>query len=147
MEFIKKYFKHFCFAFIVLIGLSAVIFNPVSRLDANTDEGRVKFIEKYGWKVEKTPYLCEKVQIPVTFDGALENYAQIQKRSGFDLSKYRGAVAERWSYRVLNHAGDEKYAYANVFVYQGKIIAADIVSPKIDGFISAVSDTENIKKE
>ena len=82
MEFIKKYFKHFCFAFIVLIGLSAVIFNPVSRLDANTDEGRVKFIEKYGWKVEKTPYLCEKVQIPVTFDGALENYAQIQKRSG-----------------------------------------------------------------
>ena len=65
MEFIKKYFKHFCFAFIVLIGLSAVIFNPVSRLDANTDEGRIKFIEKYGWKVEKTPYLCEKVQIPV----------------------------------------------------------------------------------
>ena len=46
MEFIKKYFKHFCFAFIVLIGLSAVIFNPVSRLDANTDEGRVKFIGK-----------------------------------------------------------------------------------------------------
>ena len=50
MEFIKRYFKHFCFAFIVLIGLSAVIFNPVGRLDADTDAGRIKFIEKYGYR-------------------------------------------------------------------------------------------------
>lgn len=147
MDFIKKYFKHLCFALVLLAGFTAIIFNPVGHLDANTDEGRIRFIEKYGWKVEKSPYLCEKVQIPVTFDGAVADYARLQKNSGFDLSKYRGAVAERYSYRVLNHAEDEKYACANVFVYQGKIIAADIVSPKIDGFIAAVSDTEHIKKE
>lgn len=147
INFIKRNFGHICFVIAALLGFSAIFFNPSESANVQTDKGRVKFIEKYGWRVEQTAYLCEKVQIPVTFDGALKEYAEMQKNSGFDLSKYRGAVTERYSYRVLNHARDQKYAYANVFVYQGKIIAADIVSPKTDGFIAPINDVENIKKE
>ncbi|MDY5626922.1 MAG: DUF4830 domain-containing protein [Clostridia bacterium] len=146
MNFFKKYFKHFCFAAIIAVGAAAIFLQPVKSPDADTDKGRIEFIEQYGWQVEKTPYLCEKVQIPITFDHTLNEYNEIQKRAGFDLSKYRGAVTDRFSYRLLNNPRDLKYAYINVFVYQKKIIAADIVSPKIDGFISAINDTQAQKK-
>ncbi len=142
MTFFKRYFKHLLFAAALFLAAAAIFFNPLRLYDADIGSNRTAFFQKYGWVTESEPYLCEQVQIPLEFDHTLDKYNEIQKRSGFDLSKYRGAVAKRYSYRVLNHLSDKRYAYANIFVYQKKIIAADIVSPKINGFIAAVSDVQ-----
>lgn len=138
----KNLKKHTLFIIFLILGLIGSYYTYKINTDYSTETARVHFIENYGWVVEKKAYLCEKIKIPVTFEFAEQEYNEIQKRAGFDLEHYKGAVCDRYSYRLLNHPKDKKYAYINIFVYQNNIIAADVVSPKLDGFITAINERE-----
>lgn len=138
----KNIKKHITFFIILILGIIGSYYTYKINTDYSTDTARIHFIENYGWQVEKKPYLHEKIKIPVVFEFAEKEYNEIQKRAGFDLEHYKGAVCDRYSYRLLNHPEDKKYAYINIFVYQKNIIAADVVSPKIDGNIRAINDKE-----
>ncbi len=134
--------KHTLFIIFLILGLAGSYYTYVINTDYSTNTARLHFIENYGWIVEKNPYLIEKIKIPVSFKNAESEYNEIQKKAGFDLEHYKGAVCDRYSYRLLNHPKDKKYAYINIFVYQKNIIAADVVSPALDGFITAINEKE-----
>lgn len=103
---------------------------PTAQHDTCVPNGlaQVRFLQSYGWEVSEQP--CEMVQvvIPETFGDVYENYNEIQKQQGFDLSRFRGKQVSRCSYEVLNYPGQKEYIRANLLIYNHEVIGGDICS-------------------
>lgn len=103
---------------------------PAAQHDTCVPNGlaQVRFLQSYGWEVNEQP--CEMVQvvIPETFGDVYENYNEIQKQQGFDLSRFRGKQVSRCSYEVLNYPGQKEYIRANLLIYNHEVIGGDICS-------------------
>ena len=103
---------------------------PAAQHDTCVPNGlaQVRFLQSYGWEVNEQP--CEMVQvvIPETFGDVYENYNEIQKQQGLDLSRFRGKQVSRCSYEVLNYPGQKEYIRANLLIYNQEVIGGDICS-------------------
>ena len=64
-----------------------------------------------------------------------ENYNQVQKAQGCDLSKYGGKKCKRYTYVVKNYPDHPENVRANLLVYKNKLIGGDICSLELDGFL------------
>jgi len=105
----------------------------------------VEYIESLGWEIERTPIEISYLRIPETFDAVFENYNLYQKEAGFDLTSFAGVRAVRYSYRVMNHRySDDVPVRANVIVVDREIVAADINSNALGGFMHAITDVSFI---
>ncbi|HHT16254.1 MAG TPA: DUF4830 domain-containing protein [Papillibacter sp.] len=107
-------------------ALSAVVKN---------NEQRVKYLNSLGWEVEEEPIEEQKVIIPREFNDIYERYNDLQKMQGFDLSKYGGLEATRYTYKVLNFPDAKGMVVADIIVYRNRVIAGDIQSNALDGFM------------
>lgn len=104
-----------------------------------TNEERVALLKSYGWEVEETPAEEAEVTIPAEFDRVMENYNALQKSQGFDLSKYKNRDMIRYTYRVTNYPDYEGTVYANLLIYKNRVVAGDICSSDVNGFILGLS--------
>ncbi len=109
---------------------------PGYQTNAATPQERIAFLEQFGWKVEEEPLEFSEVTIPKTFNAVYEGYNSIQIAQGLDLVPYAGKTCEQWVYEVLNHPSGEEGIRATLLVYEGKVVAGDICSPKFNGFIT-----------
>ena len=137
-----------CAALVALAVVVAVILllalkpSPAAETAApagtvRSNEQRVTYLNALGWEVEPEPLEEQTVVIPRAFDGVYETYAQLQEAQGFDLAKYAGMEATRYTYRVLNHpSGDE--VVADILVYRDRVIAGDVQSTALDGFMTGL---------
>lgn len=107
--------------------------------DLSTNEKRVAFLKSLGWEVDEEPVEIVEVVIPQTFNAVYKNYNEIQKAQGFDLTKYRGARAKRWTYNVKNYPGAAEGIHANLLIYKNKLIGGDVSSVAINGFMQGLS--------
>ena len=128
----------------VLIFLLAAIFSCAEAADALPDanaEAAVAFLAEYGWMVD--PASCETAQvlIPSEFGAVYESYNALQRSQGFDLEPLRGSRTERYSFIVTNYPGFEESGTvrANVLFCGNEIVAADLCSVELDGFIRGVT--------
>lgn len=101
----------------------------------DTNEKRIKFLETYGWKVDASPLEVVEVTIPQTFNAVYNNYNSIQKKQGFDLTKYTGKRVKRWTYRVTNYPGATEEVRANLLIYNNTVIGGDISTVSLGGFM------------
>ena len=108
---------------------------------ADTDEGRREFLEKQGWTVKGEAVDEVTFTLPETFDRVMQGYNEIQKSQGLDLTRYRKKKVTRYTYEVTNYPDYEGTVYANLLVYRGKIIAADLSSADPLGFVSGIGKT------
>ena len=123
---------------VIIIGLIFLLFS----VDNRSNGEYVAFIASFGWEVEPSPKEISHITVPSEFDGVYNAYNRIASGSGFDLTPYRGKNVTRYSYKVLNNAeSDTGLIYANVFVYRGEIVSADITSQETGGFTIPISDT------
>lgn len=132
---------------LVLVSLVALFFvnsqnnvtvKKVSLHTAKTADDRLKFISDFGWIVDEDPVEVRQIAIPQEFDDVYKNYNQIQLSQGYDLTKYAGRSAKRWTYVVRNYpevSENEDYVRINLIVCDGKIIGGDVCSIKLDGFM------------
>lgn len=132
---------------LALVSLVAVFFvnsqsnvniKKVSLYTAETADDRLKFISDLGWIVDEEPVEVRQIAIPQEFDDVYSNYNEIQLSQGYDLTKYAGRSAKRWTYIIRNYpdvSSDEDYVRINLLVCDGKIIAGDVCSIKLDGFM------------
>jgi len=118
---------------LILLAFAVVFLIATS----NGKSDYVKFIESYGWEVEDTPIEIESFKLPDTLDTVYMVYNDIQLRAHFDLTTYMGKEVTRYTYKVLNYVDG---ARCNILVYDGKIIAADISTVAIDGFMHAINE-------
>ena len=80
-----------------------------------------------------------EVQIPQEFDEVYAKYNEIQTAQGMDLTKYQGKRVMRYTYSIKNYPSGEEGVCANMLVYKNKLIAGDVCSPKLDGFMHGLS--------
>lgn len=103
-------------------------------LSAGDESERERFVTQFGWTMEKDPVTVRELIIPKRFDDAYEEYNELQKRQGFDLSALRGKRVKLWCYQLTNHpAGDR--AVINILVADGVVVGGDISSNRADGFM------------
>ena len=104
-----------------------------------TVEQMREFLSGYGWVSSNTPE-CREIIIPQDFSEVYEQYNQIQKEQGYDLSKYRTDKVLQYTFKILNYC-DEKGAVlsnveAHILVKGGEIIGGDISSAELSGFLA-----------
>lgn len=104
-------------------------------LRADTQEQRTAFFEQFGLTVDPESEEIREEIVPDPLDEVYETYNTLQKQQGFDLSKYCGKRVKSRSYTVLSAADPsiDGAWRANILVYQGKVIAADLAQPALDG--------------
>ncbi|MBQ4052402.1 MAG: DUF4830 domain-containing protein [Clostridia bacterium] len=112
---------------------TGVLKNSVDTV-AKTTEQQVRFLQAFGYEAEPQPILIEEVMIPSEFDETYSKYNDMQKISGFDLSKYKGARVKKYTYSITNYPDQKDGVVANLLVYNGKVVGGDISSSKLDGF-------------
>ncbi|MGE4282369.1 MAG: DUF4830 domain-containing protein [Clostridia bacterium] len=140
------------FLFIIVVAASVLIkakdiniFNSlqgqlsVQSLKVRSNEERVAFLKQFGWEVVEKPIEIMEVQIPEELDQVYINYNNIQKEIGLDLEKYRGKRVKRYTYKVINHPTcKDDEVRANLFIYKEDVVAGDIMTTDIDGFMHSL---------
>ena len=108
-----------------------------AALSARNEKGRAAYLADCGWTVE-TPALSEDtVLIPKQFSPVFEEYNELQKQQGFDLSDYCGMEVTMYTYRVID-SGREGDVLAVLYVLNGAVIGGDVHSTALDGFMCGV---------
>ena len=133
------------------LGGGAITASAGSSADAvftnvKTEEDRCAFLLSFGVKVCGTAIEEMAFVMPENFDRVMLGYNEIQKAQGFDLSRYSRKKVTRFTYQVSNFnelqgEGEEPYegtVYANLLIYRGRVIGADISSADPTGFVRPV---------
>lgn len=115
----------------------------VSSYNLKTNEDRIAFLNELGWEVEQTPLETQEIVIPRQFTGVYEDYVKLQNEQGFTLEKYGGMKAVRYTYRILNYPGDSNSVVADMIIYGTTLIAGDIQSTALDGFMIGLVSNPN----
>ncbi len=106
-------------------------------INVRNEKSRIEYLKQYGWEV-KSPAVCEdKVLIPKEFSTVFDKYNNLQKKQGFDLSDYCGLEVETYTYEITNYNSTETVV-AQLYIYKDTVIAADIHSTALDGFITGI---------
>ena len=92
-------------------------------LKAEKESQRAQFLSSIGHGDMGEPREIKEVLIPADFDPVYDSYNQLQKKSGFDLSNYRGKTAMQYRYQ-------NDQTCITLLVYKGKIIGGDITFVK-----------------
>ena len=140
-----------CVALTVLITLIALVptYTLSSQTSANagdhtvsytydkikTAEDAAGFLSQFDWAVDATPVEIKTVTIPSEFDKIFASYNELQKEQGLNLTKYKGKDVTRYTFAVTNYKDYEGTVYANVLVYRNRVIAGDICSADVSGFV------------
>ncbi len=100
-----------------------------------TAEDRIEFLRQFGWEVDTVPTEEAEVTIPAEFDKVYQSYNELQKKQGFDLTKYLKKDVMRYTYKVTNYPNYDGEVYVNILVYKKKVIGGDVCSADVNGFI------------
>lgn len=87
--------------------------------------------------VSETPYEVVELEIPLKFNSVWENYNNLLKEKGYDISLYKGKKCKRYTYLIPS-----ENARANIIVRGGKIIGGDISSITLDGIMIPIKSSE-----
>lgn len=109
----------------------------LSAVVKNNDQ-RVKFLHSLGWEVDNKVLEEQKVVIPRDFSDVYKKYNEIQIAQGFDLQKFGGIEATRYTYKVLNHPDATGNVVADIIIYRNEVIAGDVQSNALDGFMTGL---------
>lgn len=100
-------------------------------------EDRVEYLKGLGWEVDVTSETEQSVLIPREFTGVYLEYNKLQKQQGFDLEEFLGTEVLVYTYIVSNY-GCEDTVIAAIYVYNNRIVAGDIHSTTLDGFMHGI---------
>lgn len=90
-------------------------------LKAETEEQRQNILNTFG--IENAALSeSDEITIPEEFNSLTEEYNEIQKQTGLDLSPYKGQKAQRLTYLVKG----ENAVYAVLLINNGKLIGGHL---------------------
>ena len=109
------------------------------RIVLDNQFGVKDFINQFDLQIQSGTEKKVVITIPSEFNDVYENYNALQKKQGFDLSKYKGDTAVRYTYNVKDYptGADVK---ANVIVCDNRVIAGDLCTVILGGGMSTLDD-------
>jgi hypothetical protein len=130
---------------LILGVIAALIFGAVrlfggedvstAAMAVSTNDGRVKFLQDFGWQVAASPVESSQVKIPKAASEVFDRYNQLQKSQGYDLSQFAGKNVMRFVYKIENYPGATEPVYATLLVYKNQVIGGDITDTAAKGQI------------
>lgn len=116
---------------VLIIGL--LIFGQffsakASGIDGSTNAKRVEYIKSIGIEPDDTDVSSKEIVIPQSFSEVYKEYNRLQKKAGFDLSRYKGENAAVYTYGI---SGDDRQVH--IIVCKDKIIGGDIADINVNG--------------
>lgn len=99
----------------------------LSKIDGSTNAQRVEYLESLGINVEASDVTFKQTVIPSDFSDVYKQYNKLQKKAGFDLSRYKGKPVKVYTY-FLNDTTE-----VHLIVQNGCIIGGDIADIRLDG--------------
>ncbi len=121
-------------AAVVLAAIVLLCSEPEgSGLDST--EARVEYLAGLGWEADAGSETAREIVLPEDISGVIAQYNALQKQQGFDLEPYAGKEIESYTYELKSYPSGEEGVLAQLFVYKGRVIAGDIHSAALGGFM------------
>ena len=108
---------------------------PANATNVSDNDGRVAFLQGFGWQVSTSPVASGQVKIPDTQSAVYARYNELQKSQGYDLTQYAGQTVMRYVYKITNYPGATAPVYATVLVFKGEIIGGDVTDSSAKGVV------------
>lgn len=118
---------------------AAAMGDAVSPKGIRTAEDRLGYLESYGWLVAEEPLAVEELLVPKEMGSEYADYLSLQESQGFDLAKYAGKTVKRYTYQVLNYPTGEQGVQVSLLLYKNTVVAADVLSPALNGFMHGLA--------
>lgn len=99
-----------------------------------TESQRQSFLTSFGWQTSGEPAKIAEIRIPEEFDTVYEEYNNLQKTQGMDLSKYKGKRCKKYEYAILNYPDQPEHVSCTLLVVDGKIVGGDVCCTEGEGF-------------
>lgn len=131
-----------CGIILLLIFTAHSVFGKEKPLDLNTLEGREAYLKSLGWEIDRDSESFRSVLVPKKLEGIMAQYNKIQQRQGYDLNKHLGESCRQYCYDVTNYPGGEGKVIVSLYLQDGKIIAGDVHSTAVNGFMHGLSRTD-----
>ena len=105
--------------------------------NVGTTDGRVAYLAANGWEADAATETEQTVILPRVFTGIFADYNALQRQQGFDLEPYAGLSVTVYNYRITNYDSADT-VFATLYFYKNRIIAGDIHSTALDGFMHGI---------
>lgn len=128
--------------FAVILAVILLLSFLHGRDDLSTTDGREKFLLKLGWEIDRSTEEYRTVSVPKVLEGVMEEYNKMQLSQGYDLSDHLGETCQQYTYEITNYPNDSRTVLVTLYVQGKNIIAGDIHTSAIDGFMHAIKRNE-----
>ena len=115
--------------------------------DLRTTEGRQMFLQELGWEINPDSESHKTVLIPKELSGVMVEYNKMQLKQGFDLTKHPGETCEQYIYTLTNYPGSDQTVLVTLYIQGKELVAADIHSTAMNGFMHGIIRSEQKKAE
>ena len=128
---------------LLLFGTARSVFDRDDAPDLNTTEGRAAWLKTLGWEIDPDTESFRTVVVPKKLDGIMAQYNKLQLKQGYDLSAHLGESCRQYCYDILNYpGGGEGKVVVSLYLQNGQVIAGDVHSTAINGFMHGLSRSE-----
>ncbi len=127
---------------LLLFGTARSVFKRDDAPDLNTTEGRAAYLKTLGWEVDPETESFRTVVVPKKLDGIMAQYNKLQLKQGYDLNSHLGESCRQYCYDITNYPGGQGKVVVSLYLQNGQIIAGDIHSTAVNGFMHGLSRSE-----
>ena len=123
---------------ITLFVVSQIASSTAYKIDGSTHALRENYIRSLGHRIDEKQISSKEIIVPESFGRVYNQYNDLQKKAGFDLSDYKGRRATVYTYRMLNQPDTQ----IHLMVCDGVIIGGDIASVKLGGEMKPLKNSK-----
>ena len=127
---------------LLLFGTARSVFKRDDAPDLNTTEGRAAYLKTLGWEVDPETESFRTVVVPKKLDGIMAQYNKLQLKQGYDLNSHLGESCRQYCYDITNYPGGQGKVVVSLYLQNGQIIAGDIHSTAVNGFMHGLGRSE-----
>lgn len=127
----------------VLLALFFFRWHSGNSNELQTPEGREKFLASLGWEIDLSSEVGKAVIIPEKLEGVMEEYNKMQLEQGMDLSPHCGEKCQQYTYLLKNYPSDNDNVFLSIYILDGELIAGDIHTNSVNGFMVGIMPTDN----
>ena len=122
----------------LLLTTARSVFSGEKAPDLTTADGREAYLNSLGWEIDRDTESFRTVLIPERLEGIMAQYNKIQLKQGYDLNQHLGESCMQYCYEITNYPGGEGRILVSLYLQEGQIIAADIHSTAVNGFMQGL---------
>ena len=117
---------------LVATRVKSLLYDNDNSTFCNDQAEILEYINSFGLVIGDVT--SSSIKVPEVFSDVYNNYNELQKQHGFDLTDYKGKVLTRYVGEVKNY-NDSDNVFVEVLTFDGIVVGADIFSTSVDGFI------------